>query len=135
MFVYFPKPRWRPLAVFENSSCLFLTNLMILVCRIHFCCYFYHSGTYLPTPVRRLSAILEKSFSLFLTPLSAVIPLVLIILLFRIHFQCSFQHWGSIFVLTRLLTILLCALVIFGKLIFVVSYTSRVKDFSGPTCM
>src|SRR6218665_1415407 len=41
--------------------------------------------TDLPNPIWRLSAILEKSSSLFLTPFSRAIPLVLLILVCRIH--------------------------------------------------
>src|SRR6218665_2287425 len=49
-----------------------------------------HMLIYLPNPIWRPSAILEKSSSLFLTPFSRVIPLILLILVCRIHFRCYF---------------------------------------------
>src|SRR6218665_3116242 len=42
--------------------------------------------SYVPNPIFRTSAILEKSSSLFLTPFSRVIPLLLLIFACRIHF-------------------------------------------------
>src|SRR6218665_3220013 len=42
--------------------------------------------TYVPNPVWRTSAILEKLSSLFLAPFSRAIPLLLLILACRIHF-------------------------------------------------
>src|SRR6218665_680860 len=56
--------------------------------------------TYIPNPIWRPSAILEKSSSLVLTPFSCAIPLLLLILACRIHFWCYFYSWGSISMLT-----------------------------------
>src|SRR6218665_1222631 len=50
--------------------------------------------TYVPNPIWRPSAILEKSSSLFLAPFAHVIPLMLLILVCRINFCCYFHHWG-----------------------------------------
>src|SRR6218665_2359216 len=41
--------------------------------------------TYVPNPISRPSAILEKSSSLFLAPFSRAIPLLLLILACKIH--------------------------------------------------
>src|SRR6218665_3410747 len=53
-----------------------------------------HMLIYLPNPIWRLLAILDKSSSLFLTPFSHVglIHLMLLILVCRIHFWCYFHH-------------------------------------------
>jgi len=50
--------------------------------------------TYVPNPIWRPSAILEKS-SFILTPFSHVIPLMLLILVCRIHFWYYFRRWRS----------------------------------------
>src|SRR6218665_3247157 len=42
--------------------------------------------TYVPNPIWRMSAILEKSFSLSLAPFSRAIPLLFLIFACRIHF-------------------------------------------------
>src|SRR6218665_2894597 len=42
--------------------------------------------TYVPNPIWRTSAMLEKSSSLFLAPFSRAIPLLLLIVAGRIHF-------------------------------------------------
>ena len=52
MLIYLPNPKWRPSAILEKSSSLFLIpfsrvaplRLLILVCRIHLWCYFQHWG-------------------------------------------------------------------------------------------
>ena len=58
--------------------------------------------TYVPNPIWRPSAILEKSSSLFLAPFSRAIPLLLLIVACRIHFCCYLYRWWSIFMLTCL---------------------------------
>src|SRR6218665_49603 len=53
-FIYLPNPKQRPSTILEKSSSLFLTPLshaihlmlLILVCRIHFLCYFHHCGQF-----------------------------------------------------------------------------------------
>jgi len=104
MRTYLPNPIWRPSAILVRSSSLFLTYIIFMCNSFNvtnfgmqnsFLMLFsslgsIHMLSYLPNPIWRPSAILEKSSSLFLTPFSRVIPLMLLILVCGIHFWCYF---------------------------------------------
>src|SRR6218665_1025183 len=93
-----------------------------------------HMLIYLPNPIWRLSAIWDKSSSLFLTPFSHVglIHLMLLILVCRIHFWCYFHHWGQYSCLLTLLTKSnLAAVGDIRKLIFFVSIICHCLNMGG----